>query len=60
MLVYNLACCESLSGRTGEAIEHLRLAVEAAGRFRADARADTDFDPIRHEPAFQALIAPPA
>ena len=29
-LVYNLACCESLAGRTGDAIEHLRLAIDAA------------------------------
>jgi mannose-6-phosphate isomerase-like protein (cupin superfamily) len=57
MLVYNLACCESLSGRTGEAIDHLRQAVEAAEKFRGDARGDADFDPIRDEPAFTALIS---
>jgi len=57
MLVYNLACCESLSGRTGEAIEHLRQAVEAAEKFRADAQGDSDFDPIRDEPAFKALTS---
>jgi hypothetical protein len=60
MLVYNLACCESLSGRTSEAIEHLRQSVEAAEKFRADARVDADFDAIRDEPAFQSLIAAPA
>ena len=27
-LFYNVACCESLAGRTGDAIEHLRRAVE--------------------------------
>jgi tetratricopeptide (TPR) repeat protein len=57
MLVYNLACCESLSGRAGEAIEHLRQAVEASEKFRADAWSDSDLDPIRDEPAFRALIA---
>jgi hypothetical protein len=56
MLVYNLACSESLSGRTAEAIDHLRAAIDASGKFRADARQDSDFDPIRDEPAFQALV----
>ena len=50
MLVYNLACSESLSGRTADAIDHLRRAV------RANARKDSDFNPIRDEPSFKALI----
>ncbi|HEY5700392.1 MAG TPA: cupin domain-containing protein [Acidimicrobiales bacterium] len=56
MLVYNLACSESLSGRTAEAIDHLRQAIGASEKHRADARADSDFDPIRDEPSFKALI----
>ena len=56
MLVYNLACSESLSGRTTEAIDHLRRAIGASQKFRADARHDSDFDPIRDEPSFQTLI----
>ena len=60
MLVYNLACCESLSGRTADAIGHLRQAVEAAEKFRADAQGDSDLDPIRDEPAFKALMSRPA
>jgi hypothetical protein len=56
MLAYNLACCESLTGRTGEAIEHLRQAVEASEKLRSDARSDSDFDRLRGEPAFEALI----
>jgi len=55
-LLYNAACCESLAGRTDEAVEHLRLAIEQAERFRTLAANDTDFDPIRQEPAFKALI----
>ncbi len=55
-LLYNAACCESLAGRTDEAIEHLRLAIERAERFRTLAVRDTDLDPIRGEPAFKALI----
>ncbi len=54
--LYNLACCESLAGRTGDAIEHLRLAIDRSERFRAFAADDSDFDPIREEPAFKELI----
>jgi hypothetical protein len=56
MLLYNLACSESLSGRTAEAIDHLQSAVGASEKLRADAREDSDFDPIRDEPSFKALI----
>jgi hypothetical protein len=56
MLLYNLACSESLSGRTADAIDHLRCAAGASEKLRADARNDSDFDPIRDEPSFKALI----
>jgi hypothetical protein len=56
MLLYNLACSESLSGRTADAIDHLRRAAGASEKLRADARNDSDFDPIRDEPSFKALI----
>ena len=56
MLLYNLACTESLSGHTAVAIDHLRRAVGASEKLRADAREDSDFDPIRDEPSFNALI----
>ena len=51
---YNLACCESLTGRTEDAIEHLRRAIELAERFRTYARDDSDFDAIRDDARFQA------
>ena len=53
--MYNLACCEALSGRPGDAVEHLRRAFELAPELRDWAKEDTDLDPIREEPAFQAL-----
>jgi len=56
-LLYNLACAESLAGRTTDALEHLREAVERSERFRAFARDDSDFDPVRAEPGFQELVA---
>jgi tetratricopeptide (TPR) repeat protein len=55
-LLYNLACCESLAGRKADAIEHLRLAIERSGRIRAYLVGDSDLDPLREEPAFQALL----
>jgi mannose-6-phosphate isomerase-like protein (cupin superfamily) len=54
--LYNLACCESLAGRPADAVEHLRLAIEAYDDLRDLARRDTDFDPIRDEPAFVELV----
>jgi tetratricopeptide (TPR) repeat protein len=55
-LIYNVACCESLAGRATVAIEHLRLAIERADRFRSLAAEDSDFDPIRDDPAFSELV----
>jgi hypothetical protein len=55
-LYYNLACCESLTGRTHDAIEHLRQAIEMWEGCREMAKEDSDFTPIRNEPAFQELI----
>jgi tetratricopeptide (TPR) repeat protein len=55
-LFYNVACCESLAGQTDEAIDHLRRAIEISERSRTYAKDDSDFDPIRHEPAFKELL----
>jgi hypothetical protein len=55
-LFYNVACCESLAGRTTDAVDHLRRAIDMSERFRAYANDDSDFDAIRDEPAFKELI----
>ncbi len=55
-LFYNVACCESLAGRTADALEHLGRAIELADPVRALAKSDSDFDPIREEPAFADLV----
>jgi hypothetical protein len=55
-LLYNVACCESLAGRTGDAIEHLRLAIDRQERLRSLAASDSDFDPIRNQPRFKELV----
>jgi tetratricopeptide (TPR) repeat protein len=54
--LYNLACCESLAGRTADAIEHLRRAIELSAPSRDYAKGDPDFEPIRGEPAFEELV----
>jgi tetratricopeptide (TPR) repeat protein len=55
-LFYNLACCESLAGRSDDAIEHLRRAIELSPRFRGVAESDSDLDPLRDEPGFRELV----
>ncbi len=60
LLFYNVACCESLTGETTEALEHLRRAIELSEQFRDYAKNDSDLDAIRGEPAFQQLVASPA
>ena len=56
-LLYNVACCESLAGRKADAIEHLRLAINASDSVRSYLAEDPDLDPLREEPEFQALLA---
>ena len=56
-LYYNTACCESLAGRTADAVEHLRRAIGMWEGSREMARGDSDFGPIRDEPAFQDLLS---
>jgi hypothetical protein len=56
LLFYNLACCESLTGSTTDALEHLGRAVELTEQFRGLAKEDRDFDAIRGEPRFRQLI----
>jgi hypothetical protein len=56
MLFFNLACCESLSGRTSDALGHLRRAIEMSEESRNAAKADAELDSIHDEPAFNQLI----
>jgi hypothetical protein len=55
MLFYNLACCESLTGQTADALHHLRRAIELSEEFREDAKHDADLRPLHEEPAFRQL-----
>jgi uncharacterized Ntn-hydrolase superfamily protein len=47
MLLYNLACYESLAGEREGAVAHLRRAVALDDSYRALAAEDPDFDPVR-------------
>ena len=53
-VLYNLACAESRSGRSGAAIDHLTRAVELVPRFAELAQTDGDFDAIRGDDRFPA------
>jgi uncharacterized Ntn-hydrolase superfamily protein len=48
-VLYNLACYESLAGRGGQAVEHLRQALERDDSLRALVPSDSDFDPVREQ-----------
>jgi mannose-6-phosphate isomerase-like protein (cupin superfamily) len=56
LLFYNLACLESLTGRTTDAIDHLRQAIELSEQFRDYAKGDSDLDSIRDDAAFKQLV----
>jgi tetratricopeptide repeat protein len=51
-VLYNLACFESLAGRTDSALFHLSEAIAAEPRARVWAESDSDFEPIRSDPRF--------
>jgi tetratricopeptide (TPR) repeat protein len=57
LLFYNLACCESLTGQTTDALDHLQRAIDMSEEFRREAKLDSDLDPIRDQPAFRQLIS---
>ena len=54
--LYNLACCEALTGRNEDAVGHLRLAFDRRPSLRDLAKQDTDFDSLREEPEFRELL----
>lgn len=54
--LYNLACAESLLGRTDDAIGHLQQSLAHREHLRDLARTDTDLDPIRDDPRFSELV----
>jgi tetratricopeptide (TPR) repeat protein len=55
-ILFNIACCEALLGRTDDAIGHLREAIEADPQAAELARTDSDLDSIRDDPRFAELV----
>ncbi len=51
-LLYNLACIESRSGRSLDALLHLQQAAAAESRWVTYAQTDSDLDSIRREQGF--------
>jgi tetratricopeptide (TPR) repeat protein len=56
LALYNSACFEARAGRTDEALEHLRRAIELEQRAVEYARGDEDFASIREDPRFKELV----
>jgi Flp pilus assembly protein TadD len=54
---YNLACYWSLAGNKQRALQYLSRALQLDPDYRRRIDAETDFDPIRSDPQFQALCA---
>jgi len=57
VLLYDLACFESLAGQTGRALEHIARALELDPKLRSGAAVDSDFDALRQDPRFQGLVS---
>ncbi|NER99779.1 MAG: tetratricopeptide repeat protein, partial [Symploca sp. SIO1B1] len=54
---YGKACCYALQGEVEQAIDNLKQAIDIAPRFsRMEARHNPDFDSIRDEERFRALV----
>jgi tetratricopeptide (TPR) repeat protein len=56
LVLYNIACMQSMLGRGDEALETLRAAVDAWPKFKENATADDDFASLREDPRFVELV----
>lgn len=56
ILHYNLSCYLSLAGEKSRALSHLSRALSLDAGFRNLIPDEADFDPIRSDPAFVALL----
>ncbi len=53
---YNRACCFALQNQIESAIEDLAKAISLNNKFQEMAKTDTDFDNIREDARFKALV----
>ena len=56
LLHYNLACYFSLDRQKEPALRHLALALDRKPEYREMIPGESDFDPLRADPEFQALL----
>jgi TolB-like protein/Flp pilus assembly protein TadD len=56
MLLYNVACIKSLAGAREEALACLERSVKAGLSLRGWLEHDSNLDPIRDDPRFEALL----
>lgn len=54
---YNHALLLTLHGRFDEALESLKVAIKRDGTWAEEARRATEFEPLREDPRFLALLA---
>lgn len=55
--LYNVACMESMLGRSDDALGHLEAAIDGWPTFKKNAAEDDDFATLRDDERFQKLIA---
>jgi tetratricopeptide (TPR) repeat protein len=56
LILYNIACMQSMLGRGDEALETLRTSVEKWPQFKENAQKDDDFASLREDKRFLELV----
>ena len=56
LILYNIACMQSMLGRGDEALDTLRESIEKWPKFKENAQKDDDFTSLREDARFVALI----
>lgn len=56
LILYNIACMQSMLGRGDEALGTLGEAVESWPKFKENAQKDDDFTSLREDPRFVELV----
>jgi tetratricopeptide (TPR) repeat protein len=56
-ILYNVACVFAILGETEEALECLQKSTALGAFYKSWAAKDPDFDSMRSDPRFQALVS---
>lgn len=56
LILYNIACMQSMLERGDEALETLGVSIEKWPKFKENARNDDDFTAVRDDPRFVELV----